>query len=609
MSLVEFDRAIRNQYVAGEDGWYESCTTLDGRFRPTRSVRVCSDFAFEMGASVQRGGCDFRMGGDARRWPQSLLGHHAVGELSRRSASARMELANSADKTVTHIRLSADGRSVRTYQALAPHALARWRVDEGGEHVIVQLLNTQGQAERYATLPLDAASSSSDWKEAPQFLGPGQTVRLDANHVSRWCEHLGTYPLVSSPKGWATLSSIRSSKVANDMVFADLMDRKGVVCWRQHGVDAACLTPERVRGAILRMLRPMPSASTGWEADAEVALSRDASHRGIVIHVSTPSASATIRVGPFTRKGLGFLYETDDAIKTGLPMCHTETRTVNLDECSQVCGRHTNCAHRACFVSGDGRSLPRPTLLAILRGLVAVDHTCDLLVAEACNPVWRAQLAAVLKLMPVYDGAVAPELRRCVDVGSRIALTPDETHVRIQGGDTTVRVLYRSACFACAAFAGPHHFDASLFRTLQAAPPGAKVDITMRRRGACFVASSDSAWMAHTVILYGRRKCYNRRAPLPVFVDRFVENTSPDVSILVETPSGNIGIVDFASCADPRALLLPSTPVYRVTSFTAGNGQLMIRPFPTPSELKSMLAHARSYSDEDALFSYEDRSI
>lgn len=194
--------------------------------------------------------------------------------------------------------------------------------------------------------------------------------------------------------------------------------------------------------ALVATSRPPIEADATWNArrvyvrpvdgddprDPPVVESRVDCH-GTLLRVD---ARAFARVGPLHRPAWGFLYALGDE-----PLQHTAARVTDFTNRAPFSGRRVNMAHNVCYVSGDGAGDAATCVRAILRAVLAAAPLAPhLLVTEAVHLRWRAQLAGVLGLRPVLDAAQTPPPERRLVAGDRIALTPDERHLRIEGKGT-----------------------------------------------------------------------------------------------------------------------------------------------------------------------------
>lgn len=651
MRLDEFEKAHRHQCHTDAQGWLTSCQTLDGKTRRAETVRPCDPEHTMIGQSVRDGGPDGRMGGDARRWPQSLLGTETLRGRSARALEKLMTISRHASDDralVSHVRRrSGASRVVDVYGRLPADApVLRIRPASDGLHLDAQLgwaLNGSLDL-RPGIFKLPLVVGARTTPSASTGRGGFSVVRstttepdadalvLDGTTVNA-CALLGTRRLVSPPPdepvdGSGGVEPVE--RIVREGERYRVRLRSGAMLrWAFERPERA--SAELTRAALLRIGLGDPNASKRRSrhvpSETRVEVRGATNPRdGRLLRVDLIDAStdatrgeAHLRLANMYRPGAGFVYVTDEGVRTGHPLTHTERTTVNLDCDARMCGRYSNRAADACIASGNGGHDARGTMLALLHGMLRVDRAPASLFIEARHPVWRAQVAMVLKAMPVVDSRGDGARGELGVFGEgrpvELAATPDFEHARlrnegVRGGSTTAPILplrigaldprFDSSSAFEEGMITPNTIDAAMLRLDSA--PKAQVGVRLRLSDGRLLCCPPLPveWNADVIFTYRGRFWQNVDAPIELRVDEFAPVDPRDRANLLVRASSRLGIVDLSLHRDPRVLLLPRQPIYRCTGIL--DAPLMYRPFPTESELRSMVAFCES-AVSDALFS------
>lgn len=643
MEFAEFDRLHRNQCRDDDSGWYEACYTLDGQKRSRRTVRACDPMCSKLGESV-RNGVDGRLSGGIRRWSQPILSDTKFEGSSRVALMAVRPSTN--DRAVTHAKCVGD--TIDVYRRAPRGYILRRRPDADGRHVQMQLArpvcsasefrqslvdaNLRGLAEtaRFSAMrheryiesflqenpgirfedfrqalrprpgiflvPLknEAAASRREWQQS-------QTPLLVCDDPSvHACALFGNRTFQSSTNCPGTLIAIDSLVTEDDGVTA--FATGGMSLRWQRPAPNHRPTAEDVRSYLIRLASPQTIGPPCHAVEYDV---KKPDAMTVLVNASTRQAAgkSTLRCAPYRQKGGGFVFCTDEALRTGFPLTHRDRATTSLDSVEEP-----NDLDDACHITCDGDA--RTAMCATLKGLMALDHVPKLIVVDDPNPLTRARFAAILKMAPVVDDdSTLPEHEVLLNAGDEICLTPDEKNVRIRGKKGVVPLIHNvspPAAFSdCFAF-NRAEVDSIALDDLLDEPCEANTTHRLRKR-----SDDDSILQADVSLTYPwsegdnlghrRRAWRNRYKPLQLQVDRFVpldnrRAKASGFSILTEA-----GVLFFDNCKhrDPRLLVLPQKPIYRATGTVAS---LMLRPMPESSDVRSMLDFCQS-KDADALLS------
>lgn len=671
-SFSEFDAAYARQYQNDGQGWYEACVTMDGRTRLRRRVRVCSESCRRLGETVRDGG-DGRMGSDVRRWPQSLFD----ATLQTRSPVARLHLHNmftatpTDDRTITHIRRS-DYSHASVYRGMPTAIPLRWRLDPDGRHMQLQLARQVNNASEWRqhlievgrpdlaklkfpsqsgeAYPIEFANENNlaletiiaalsprpmvfrvplvnptttkthesvrrgVWKtiDSPRVVRAAETTTIDGVALT-WCALTGECRIKSLPtddERVLPITNVRRDE--SGVVNADHDNKR--ISWHVNS-DARAPTSEEMRQHLVRMCSPhsvkQPHVSLPrMEHVVNVLNDGKVVRRVKAIEAGSTVATARLIGGPYSQKAAGVLFTTDEALSSGFPHTHSSDRTLSFDP-EIVDAEHMNDANRACIVQTD--TTTRASMLALLDGLSNVNDY-EFLIAETDDPVWRAQLAAILKMAPLGGLGPPPELERCLAANDHVCLSPDERVLRVQKREWILPIVKGKDMMTLAA---PAFKDAVTFRNMNVTPTlldklllsvdvnRHEVDVQLRldpSTQTLYVAPGE-AWKNDAVLGFRRKRWINCLKPIHVAIDTFCELPHPLYStaagFLIKTTSGDAGVVDNCVCRDHRTLALPESAAYGCTGCVASN--TLIRPFPSPKDLDTMRSFCAS-PDADALF-------
>lgn len=670
-TFSEFDAEYARQYQNDGQGWYEACVTMDGRTRLRRSVRVCSESFRRLGETV-RNGNDGRMGSDVRRWPQSLFD----ASLQGRSPVARICLhklftaAPTDDRTITHIR-RLDGGDACVYRGMPSGIPLRWRFDPDGLHMQTQLsrqvnnasewrqhlveigrpdllklvfptdsgdaypiafadanalpikdviaaLSPRPQVYRIPLMdvvsPKDSTSRRGTWTliDTPSVVHSGETTTIDGVDVT-WCALTGqcrlkTFPL-NDVKDLLPITGVRRDE--RGAVNADCCDKR--VSWHDAS-EARAPTLEELRQHIVRMCTPS-SLKTQLSSPCQMEHTVNARDDGHVVRrvKATDSAgdhAVRLTSGRYALDGAGMLFPTDEALSSGFPHTHASDRTFSLDA-KLVDADHENDADYVCRLQTQSTS--KIAMLALLDGLSKTQNA-RFVVAETDDPVWRAQLAAILKMAPIRGDDTPPELRRCLSEQDQICLSPDERMLRVRHRDLVLPILMGKDMSTLVA---PAFDDANAFRgarvslalidelllSVDADRNAVDVQLRLDPSAQTLYALSGDTWKNDTIFGFRRRRWMNCLRPIGVSIDTFRELPHPlygaSASFLINTTTGDTGVVDNCACRDHRTLALPEHAAYASTGRVAPN--IMIRPFPSTKDIATMRSFCAS-SEADPLF-------
>ena len=646
LTIASFDEEYRRRY-GSDDGWLRACDALyDGGSRPARTIRTIPDKwgMNETLSKLEHG----RRSGDARRWPQSLLDNC---DFTARSPAARLAALRggaTGDTGVSHARV-APGRVVLLYR-LAPDKgrIVRWKPEADGRHIVVQIVKQEGENRETTTTvrapPVGSAQQTAphEWRRADLVLTsgtPGSRVALDHDgpHVY-WCDHVGARGLLSQSEGNdAELLTLDACSRRGDGEVTAVA--RGVqLRWKEDRRAPANLSNvEEIRAYLVRLATPPrtphPDPVLRERFEAATTTVRRTQYGTFLTTTLDGAVVSYAYVGAYTRGGVGFLAPSDAALRTGFPHTHTFDRTIQLSSASQLCGRHENLASAACVVSSSGYASARDAMLGILHALRHIATSAELttpplLLVEATQPVWRSQLAGVLKVVPVAaapprrDGQDLPETAKSLSADDRIALTPDERFVRVKGRAQTLSML---CCCAHASLldAMPALFaDVDELRRDADAFPDAFEELpaqgrrAAREKDAVVVArptageavvlrGAMSGWTCTTVLIDANtgRRYQNRIRTLQLAPDVFESvgaQRARAVAFAVRTKRG-LFVVDHARAQDPRCLLMPTRPTMYAVGGVRPPPALLLRPFPTNADLDAMIAFCASLSAAELL--------
>lgn len=661
MKFADFSRRHREQCIDDGRGWYETCFTFDGRKRPRETLRVCPEEATGLGESVT-GGVDGRMGSDVRRWPETTLGH--LGGLNVRSPRARVDaharFTNdfSDDRRATHV-ASSEGQT-RLYKKAPRGIILRWRYDKDGHHVHVQLARPTTDATSLRQQMVDANYRGVlDIATFPEGGGHDYLSRfLETNDMT--FEQLssglrprpGVYrvPLLTprtttSQYQWMPVSDDRLLLPSHGEIVR-LQDGTSVVWCTLHGlrvasdktVDAALEQPTLLNSVMPMTDREVVGAHDGgrvrWKAIASVPTSDTL--RSYIVGASAPnmlskvasSLSVSVRhsladggmICSVQRGGdtiatsttsryvttppvMGGVYVTDDGIRSGFPMTHTKDRTFVMEPYWKT-DEHQNDADEILYVHTD-----RPGRAGLIGILHAILHgQASYVAAIASDPIWRAQLCGVLKLMPVaHPSVVLPEHELLIGPTDRLALAPDELHVRIKGSSKVLPLMHNHSDMVAPFYAdldalrdASHTID-DMDAILEPASDTARTECVLLRvdpetkRVNVVNDGATIFWSNTTVFSYRKRRWRNVASPITLAVDRFEllpAHIQGRGSFLVRT-SNRILLLDVHASTDPRLLVLPTRPVY-MSSIPPSTAHFMLRPYPSKADVQTMLDFCQS---------------
>jgi hypothetical protein len=529
-------------------------------------------------------------------------------------------------------------------------------------------------------MPLFGESDvSSAWRRVGAFPVRGATSDADGcvvlsdgvtsdTTLVRLCTHVGDYELsegvccgVDWPQSARFLSVVASTheraSAECTVVTADGRSLRWPsdtrACTRQWILDrvvdmckledsAARQTNERKTKAagdsILTILSPTIVERTQDNKHSGVCSTFDVSVGGDVLSAVTlrcgpcaalAAATSTIvddaRVPVVTR-----VFTTDAGIRSGVPPMH---------------GKHAVCAHPqldsdarenlarvCCYFCADPPAEHNQRKAALCNMLFGLQHIARsvrpvpnvLLATSAHDVLWRAQLAAVLKLLPVRDGADTPfpEERIVVCSTDMVASSPDFKHLRVRN-KCILPIVYHSAVIndarRCAFSVAHFHRQrfASLDELSQYCEPCDDATVTRNapevrirmndRLGALQVCGGDSssAQFGDNLVLRCERRAWrNRRSALQLHTsDAFASlhgYVRPHTRcLLVHTPLG-VGCVDVCEATDVRKLILSSVETLKTT--TPLSEPLLMRPFPTLSEVDAILTACNAAAADAPLF-------
>ena len=426
---------LHNKQCNHTNGWMLACSTLDGKERTSESVRHVDASHVQLGSSVANGGVDHCLGEDIRRWPTAALSNTTMCSASIRG---QLECALRVH-AFRFCRIAPDRKRIVFYRPLnARDRILRWRIDVSLNHAMVVLCRFDasgtpkqtGQA-KPILVPLvhPVHATTSQWSQT-ELLGPEadmEHVMLGA-HTAHWASWMNTCTvLIASKKApLDKLVPIESTQHLN--VWTSHLSGGEFVRWKP---DRCVASADSIRQRLIqmttcekfaRLLEPLPAKEV-----------RKIPGAGIVYRVSaSPNVDLTVRCGPLTKKGGGFVFTTDGGLKTGFPHVHTDATTMCLDTTSERLGQHVNLASWVCFISGEGDNLDaRTTIVTMLRFFQQLPHPRPfMLVSAAHAPIWRAQLVGVFKFGTIADKH--DRLSLLVE-SDRICLTPDERSIRVKG--------------------------------------------------------------------------------------------------------------------------------------------------------------------------------
>ncbi len=669
MRIDEFHVVHSKQCGVDRNGWFQPCKLIDGTYRLPTTIRGCDVSCTNLGETVRIIDRDNRMGSGILRWPQSVFG--TAGVLAR-SARARLKLHDNSgsldDRGITHVRRGANDAILHIYRALPRHAwILRARDHPDGEHVDLQLAKPVNSMEELKEMAGENAwddssiipsaesirkkgilaalletNPSLEYAQISEMLTPrpgvfrvpnasqtklGSVKFLPVRNVKRSsddttldieqtrlvkCVHAGTRRLLIGPTETSCVCVQSVSKEHDSVRVQTAAGLFRYMCEKRQA-----MTPEHERQNILRFARfGGGSARRIIHDECSVSVTQNPQD-GRMVHVTVlydgnVMANIFLRHTSYNRPGGGFLYVTDEGIATGHPLTHSDDRTINLDCDTLMCGKHRNLAGAACITSGNGRDEPRATLIGMLVGLGSMlDASC--LFIEAYDPVWRAQLSSVLKVCPVVDDhKELPEFKRQgVDKSGfvEVALTPDETHVRINKSSKTIPLEEWRHEVVMPFFSTVSEFNAmaptieTLSSLLEPCSIGTTPHAVIKlvSRGSHLAIVSSTVKLSTTSIFRYRHEFYmNYHKSFVLHIDRFVKIHVGSRLNLSVWAGDKKCVLDLSISTDPRTLLLPSNPIYKVTGTL--DCPVMYRPFPSANDIAGMLEFCRS-TDADLLFS------
>lgn len=655
MDFAEFKKLQSSQSIDDGQGWYETCFTMDGQKRGRLSVRVCAQSHVSLGDSVA-GGADGRMGSDIRRWPETALGYN--DGLSTRSPRARLEahsrqLGSLDDRRASHALVSGD--QVWLYKQ-APLGIAlRWRFDSDKQHVQIQLARPATDAASLRQQFVDAGSRHLQGALFPENSGHGYVddfLKLndmsfdDVSSALRPRPCIIRVPLLTTSSNVAdgrwnkmthncvasTHGAAVSLDVSTTVMWCALHGLRSVICDREVHETREPVLLQSVHqsscseaiglyegGRLQWIVPPSPPTSESVRSYAIALSTANTPHKlptslvATIFHSDHDGLSCEIQrdgrvistawSSPLSDAGLnlGALYTTDNGLRTGFPLTHTSQRTFVTDPSWQLDG-YVNDANDVLLMHTDRQG--RAGLLGILH--ILSQSRAKYVAIEAQDPVWRAQLCGVLKLVPVaHPDVTLPEEELLVQPEDTLALTPDERGVRIKNSSVVVPLLHNRTdmvqpflidanSLLCAKLSVQDMSDVLLPST---AARLESVILQLDKDTDCLVAAPGASvpWTNSTVFSFRRHRWRNMMVPVPLKVDRF--ETLPvrlrsKGSLLVRTSTDTM-LLDLHRITDSRSLVLPTWPVYK-TSQQPSTPHLMLRPYPSRNDVESMKSFCTS---------------
>lgn len=600
------------------------------------------------------------MGSDVRRWPNSVLGCNdrfcTHSPLARIDAHGRA-FTNMDDRRATHV--CASDKQVWLYKRASCAIVLRWRFDADTRHVQVQLARDAANATNLRQQMVDAGYRGV--LAAAQF-----PVDFDGDYVERFLAlndfeydlikgglqprpGILRVPIVarasSAAKGdarWRVMSVYTGLPRHGQELL--LGEGVSVVWCALHGVRTRTDLLPNIEEKLLSVIR-MSAKNDGENAASTkagvvrwlppVTLPNADSLRSYVVTTAAPTAlqsvpsnlrvllhdnakGATIRArverdGTIVTTAVcrradpneikaGGIYVTDEGLRTGFPLTHTSDRTLFFDNAAYDID-HTHRNDMLDLILAESDRPGRAGMLGILNALLRIRGRYLGVVSDA--PLWRAQLCAVLKLVPVVGIAPLPEDALVVENTDEICLTPDEKSVRVRKKPLVLPLINHVELVA-PYFADSLSLEAAdedcalLDAHLDVADATLRADSVILRtdergRLRATKCAPNVPWSADTIFAFRKRRWRNRPKPMPLRVDEFA--SIPDHlrrrgTLLIQTSQGVV-LLDLHEFRDARTLILPTRSIYRSTSVEK-IPNLMLRPFPSVKDMQTMIDFCNS---------------
>jgi len=501
-TFYEFNSIHKKRHVNNGLGWYNACLTMDGRFRPDKSVRVppdSDDVTLGNDPSVDAG----QTSGNLQRLPQTLL---IPENFTHRSIVARITASQSQKSRDVPDFMRWNG-AIELYanSRMLHWCIVQWKINtKDPMELILRMSKPCMSRSEFTARMLSNSPSVQTMQRFDRFKYPVDGTTnwflefLTHNEGAMsliWEEILAStstsvrVPILRPPESKLT-SGWYSPKTPGDL-FLQKKDGNACIC-----TGSLCVTIEPVVHIVRRhpvdksrytvmsntLARVLHVAYTGNKCTAtletgaiewlvpcrpittitlqtyihslidvhESAGRHDNSTPGILRlknSLRTPTRALCIKVKSYTLQGAGFVFTTDAGLTTGVPHMHTKTRTACLDAI-QLPATHRNVLARVIHVQlehdieNHGRSVMCTLLNKLLELHTDTAALPEFVVFETRDIVWRAQLAIVFKAFPLYSKLYTPpEFTKLLSSPTSLALTPDLKFVRVKGQPSVLPIL------------------------------------------------------------------------------------------------------------------------------------------------------------------------
>ena len=428
----EFNSIHQQRHLDSGTGWYNSCLTIDGRFRSDKAVRIPSN------SDDIRLGNDYHVdggqtGGGIQRLSQTSLisekfSHHSIN--ARITASKNQTPPDTPQfvRWNENIELYADSRLLRW-------CIVRWRINRNDPlELVIQFFEPCTSRNDFTTWMLSHLPSSQtmqlfdtlkyplegtlDWFS--QFLQDNKSI-LGTVLKAMLLSALTTVrvpirtPMPKLSKEWyhPTISTDMFLLKENNKMYicngplrvsiesvvhiarrhpidthrpkvrSDTLSRVlHIVCDGQKctaTLDTGVVEwsmPYRpiTNGTIHTYVRSLLRMHERADANADTGCNFPPAlivpdSRGVKWNITYKQGIIHMKVEPYRIKGGGFVFTTDFGLTTGIPHMHTATRTACLD-IMYVPDTHRNVMDRVVCIRSEQTADGRMTMCALLRGLI-----------------------------------------------------------------------------------------------------------------------------------------------------------------------------------------------------------------------------------------------